>query len=117
MSANVIPGDAAGYVLEPHPIGAAGIRADADSSGRSTTIWPSRSLHGGPGLALAIVRSSAMVHAAGYGLADIKVGAPIVQDTIFHLASCGKQFTGLGILMLAEARKLHPDDPLGKHLP
>ena len=79
---------------------------------RSTIISPIKSLHGDPGLALAIVKSSAIVHAAGYGLANIKDGAPIVQDTIFHLASCGKQFTGLGILMLAEERKLHPDDPL-----
>ena len=28
-------------------------------------------------------------------------GPPVRKDTIFHLASCGKQFTGLGILMLA----------------
>ena len=71
----------------------------------------------GPGLALAIVKSATVVHAAGYGLADLRRGLPIAPDTIFHLASCGKQFTGCGIAMLAEARKLELDDPIAKHLP
>jgi len=71
----------------------------------------------GPGLALGVVESGSLVHAAGYGLAAIGRGRSIAPDTIFHLASCGKQFTGLGILMLAEERKLHVDDPIGKHLP
>jgi CubicO group peptidase (beta-lactamase class C family) len=71
----------------------------------------------GPGLALAVVADGTVVHAAAYGLADLRSGRPVEPDTIFHLASCGKQFTGLGILMLAEERKLHLDDPVGKHIP
>jgi CubicO group peptidase (beta-lactamase class C family) len=70
----------------------------------------------GPGLALAVVEAGTVVHAAGYGLADIG-GRPIAPDTIFHLASCGKQFTGLGISMLAEERKLDFDDALSNYLP
>ena len=69
-----------------------------------------------PGLALAIVKAGVVVHAAGYGLAEIG-GRAIAPDTIFHLASCGKQFTGLGISMLAEEGKLGLDDPLSRHLP
>jgi CubicO group peptidase (beta-lactamase class C family) len=70
----------------------------------------------GPGLALAVVKAGSVVHAAGYGLANRR-GPPITAETIFHLASCGKQFTGLGIAMLAEEGKLHLDDPVAKHLP
>jgi len=44
-------------------------------------------------------------------------GRPATPDTIFHLASCGKQFTGLGMLMLADEGKLRLDDPIGKYLP
>ena len=69
----------------------------------------------GPGLALAVVKASDVVHAAGYGLADRR-RQPIAPDTIFHLASCGKQFTGLGIAVLAEEGKLDLDDPVGTHL-
>ena len=70
----------------------------------------------GPGLALAVVKAGVVVHAAGYGLADMD-GRMITPDTIFHLASCGKQFTGLGISMLAEEGKLAFDDSLGRYLP
>jgi CubicO group peptidase (beta-lactamase class C family) len=70
----------------------------------------------GPGLALAVVKAGVVVHAAGYGLANMG-GRPVGPDTIFHLASCGKQFTGLGISMLAEEGKLDFDDSLIKYLP
>ena len=70
-----------------------------------------------PGLALAVVAHGTVVHAAGYGLADMRSELPVETDTIFHLASCGKQFTGLGVLMLAEEGKLNLDDPIGKHIP
>jgi len=93
------------------------IRADAERSAQIDDYVSSRIQVDGPGLALAVVLSGTAVHAAGYGLADIRRGLPIEQDTIFHLASCGKQFTGLGILMLAEERRLHLDDALGEHLP
>jgi len=69
----------------------------------------------GPGLALAVVKAWNVVHAAGYGLADRR-GLPIAPDTIFHLASCGKQFTGLGIAVLAEEGKLDLDDAVATHL-
>jgi CubicO group peptidase (beta-lactamase class C family) len=94
-----------------------GIRAGAEDSRQIDDYLTDQIPHGAPGLALGIVKSGAVVHAAGYGLADIQNGLPVLPDTIFHLASCGKQFTGLGILMLAEEGKLHPDDPLAKHLP
>jgi CubicO group peptidase (beta-lactamase class C family) len=72
---------------------------------------------GDPGLAIAVTKAGATVHAAGYGLADLRTGRPNTPDTIFHLASCGKQFTALGILMLAEAGKLELDDPVSRYLP
>jgi CubicO group peptidase (beta-lactamase class C family) len=93
------------------------IRADPERSAKMDEHVASQIGDEDPGLALAIVKSGAIVHAAGYGLADWRNNVPITPDTIFHLASTGKQLTGLGILMLAEERKLHPDDPIGKHLP
>jgi CubicO group peptidase (beta-lactamase class C family) len=93
------------------------IRADPERSAKMDGYVASQIGEEDPGLALTIVKSGAIVHAAGYGLSDWRRNVPITQDTIFHLASTGKQFTGLGILMLAEERKLHPDDPIGKHLP
>jgi CubicO group peptidase (beta-lactamase class C family) len=99
------------------PSPSAAIRADPERSAKMDKYVASQIGEEYPGLALTIVRSGAVVHAAGYGLADWRSNLPITRDTIFHLASTGKQFTGLGILMLAEERQLHPDDPIGKHLP
>lgn len=93
------------------------IRADPSRSARMDEYVASQIGEDDPGVALSIVKSGALVHAAGYGLSDWRRHLPVTQDTIFHLASTGKQFTGLGILMLAEEQKLLVDDPIGKHLP
>jgi CubicO group peptidase (beta-lactamase class C family) len=93
------------------------VRARTQRSAQIDDYVASQIEAGGPGLALAVVANGTVVHAVAYGLADLRSGLPVEQDTIFHLASCGKQFTGLGILMLAEERKLRLDDPVGKHIP
>jgi CubicO group peptidase (beta-lactamase class C family) len=92
------------------------VRVDEEGSAQIDDYLAEETEEAGPGLALAVIASGSVVHAAGYGLADIDNERPIVPETIFHLASCGKQFTGLGILMLAEAGKLHLDDPIGQYL-
>lgn len=71
-----------------------------------------------PGLAIAVVKNGRIVHLAGYGVANTTTKQPITSETMFHMASCGKQFTGLGIMMLKDS---HPnfgyDDHIGKHIP
>jgi CubicO group peptidase (beta-lactamase class C family) len=99
------------------PLAPTGIRLDEERSAQIDDYIAEQVPPDGPGLALAVALSGAVVHAAGYGLADLAGARPIAPDTIFHLASCGKQFTALGILMLAEERKLQLDDPVGKYLP
>jgi CubicO group peptidase (beta-lactamase class C family) len=72
---------------------------------------------GAPGLALAVIRDGEVVHLAGYGLADAAKRTPVTPRTQFHLASCGKQFTGLGIMLLKQAGRLRYDDHIGRHIP
>jgi len=72
----------------------AAIRTDPDRSAKMDEYVASQIGEEDPGLALTIVKSGAIVHAAGYGLSDWRRNVPITQDTIFHLASTGKQFTG-----------------------
>ena len=93
------------------------IRADAARSAEIDDYADNEIEADGPGFALAVVAGGTVVHAAGYGLANLRRGLPIEPDTIFHLASCGKEFTGLGVLTLAEEGELQLDDPVGKHLP
>jgi CubicO group peptidase (beta-lactamase class C family) len=93
------------------------IRIDAGRSAQIDDYVRGHVGSGGPGLSIAIVKSGTTVHAAGYGLADIRNRMAIEPDTIFHMASCGKQVTGIGILMLAESGKLGLDEPLSRYLP
>jgi CubicO group peptidase (beta-lactamase class C family) len=99
-----------------NPIPPKAMRAGTTPSARIDNDIASQIRPDGPGLALAVVKAGVVVHAAGYGLAKMG-GRPITPDTIFHLASCGKQFTALGIAMLAEQGKLDFDDSLIRFLP
>jgi CubicO group peptidase (beta-lactamase class C family) len=70
-----------------------------------------------PGAAVIVIHDGKIVHEAGYGLADLAKGAPVTLSQIFHLASVGKQFTALAVLILLEKGKLDLDDPVEKYLP
>jgi len=72
---------------------------------------------GGPGAAVAIGQRGEVIHAKGYGLANVEWGIPIGLDTVFRIGSVTKQFTAAAILRLAEAGKLEIDDPIERHLP
>lgn len=71
----------------------------------------------GPGGAVMVIQDGEIVHQNGYGLADVENGTPITIETVFHLGSVGKQFTALGIMLLAEQGLLTYDDPISMHLP
>lgn len=71
----------------------------------------------GPGGAVMVIQDGEIVHQNGYGLADVENGEPISTETVFHLGSVGKQFTALGVMILAEQGLLNYDDPISMHLP
>jgi CubicO group peptidase (beta-lactamase class C family) len=70
-----------------------------------------------PGAAVVVVLDGRVIHARGYGQASLEQARPITPQTVFDVASVAKQFTGLGVAMLAEAGRLSPDDDVRKHLP
>jgi CubicO group peptidase (beta-lactamase class C family) len=72
---------------------------------------------GGPGAAIAVIKGGELIHANGYGLANVEWEIPITPDTVFRLASVTKQFTATAIMMLAEQGKLSVDDPITRFLP
>ena len=71
----------------------------------------------GPGGAVMVIQNGEIVFQNGYGLADIENGLPITTDSIFHLGSVGKQFTALGVMILAEQGLVNYDDPIGQYIP
>ena len=70
-----------------------------------------------PGAALIINHDGRTLLEAAYGLADLERGTPLTPQSLFHIASVGKSFTALSVLMLLEEDRLRLDDPIGMHLP
>ena len=65
-----------------------------------------------PGVAIAVVDRRGLVHAAGFGVADVETGAPVTVDTPFYIASATKPFTALAIALMDQRGELDLDAPL-----
>ena len=70
-----------------------------------------------PGLSLAVVKDGTLVKARGYGFANVEHEVAATERTIYQSGSVGKQFTGAGILLLAEDGKLSLEDRITKYFP
>lgn len=73
--------------------------------------------HQVPGMSLTVMKAGKVVHARGYGLANIETGTPVTPDSVFRIGSITKQFTGAAICLLQQDGKLSVDDKLAKFLP
>jgi CubicO group peptidase (beta-lactamase class C family) len=74
-----------------------------------------------PGMAVAVKHNGEIIHARGYGMANLDHDIPIKPDTVFHCASLAKQFTAMSILLLAAQKEngrpvINLDDDAGKHV-
>jgi len=76
-----------------------------------------RGLEDAPGAAVVVIQDGKIRHRKGYGLADLETRAPVRPETPFYLASVSKQFTAMGIMLLAEQGRLSYDDPVRKYFP
>jgi CubicO group peptidase (beta-lactamase class C family) len=70
-----------------------------------------------PGLAIAIVKDDAVVHAKGYGVRTVGETKPVDGKTMFAIGSVTKSFTAAALAVLVDENKLKWDDPVTKHLP
>ncbi len=70
-----------------------------------------------PGCAVSVVNRGRVVVAKGYGMADMSQQLAITPRSIFHVASVSKQFTGMSVVLLAQAGRLSLDDDVRKYIP
>ncbi len=70
-----------------------------------------------PSISVAIVQDQKVLHAAGYGWADIEKKVPATPETVYYVGSVTKQFTAMAMMILEEEGKLSVDDRLSAHLP
>jgi CubicO group peptidase (beta-lactamase class C family) len=70
-----------------------------------------------PGASVIVAKSGEVLHAKGYGLANVELGVPNRTDTVFRLGSITKTFTAMAVLQLHDRGLLDIDDPVAKYLP
>ncbi|MCP9770611.1 class A beta-lactamase-related serine hydrolase [Lacihabitans sp. LS3-19] len=72
---------------------------------------------GAPGIATGIVSNGKIVYQKVAGFANLTDSSLITKDTRFNIASNGKQFTALAILVLIDEKKISLTDDIRKYLP
>ncbi len=72
---------------------------------------------GSPGLVIAVSKNNRIVYQKAQGMADIERDVPLSLNSVFHLASCGKQFTAMAILLLEEKGKIDLEDDICSYIP
>ena len=70
-----------------------------------------------PGLSLAVTVDNELIFTKGYGFSNVELQFPALAESVYEVASITKQFTAMGILLLARDGRLRLDDPVGKYLP
>lgn len=70
-----------------------------------------------PGYAVAVIQDGKVVHARGYGMADLERDVKITPQSVFDIGSTAKQFTAAAILLLEAEGKLSLSDDIRKYLP
>ncbi|WP_400077829.1 serine hydrolase domain-containing protein [Winogradskyella sp. R77965] len=70
-----------------------------------------------PGIAVGILNDGKIVHAKGYGLANLEHQIPINAETKFHIGDLAKEFTVYALLLLEHRGQLSLQDDIRKHIP
>src|SRR5262245_2263526 len=70
-----------------------------------------------PGCAVGVAVDGKPVLLKAYGMADLEHDVRNTPETIFEAGSVSKQFTALGVQLLAGEGKLSLDDPVRKYIP
>lgn len=70
-----------------------------------------------PGMSVLIMHGDSVLLSRGYGYANVELGVPASDSTVYQSGSVGKQFTAALVLMLVEQGRLRLDDPIAKLLP
>ena len=71
---------------------------------------------GGPGCSVGVIRDGRLVHATGYGTANLDHGIPNGPATIHRIGSVSKQFTAAAIALLSIRGDLDLDAPVRDYI-
>jgi CubicO group peptidase (beta-lactamase class C family) len=110
-----------GHAQVPAPAGAAaaqaGQPAGADRSAAVDALFTRWHTPDSPGAAVLVLQHGEVVHAKGYGMANLEHGIPIRTNTVFDIASISKQFGAFAIALLEAEGRLQFDDDVRRYVP
>jgi len=69
------------------------------------------------GISVAVARDGKIIFTRGYGVVDLKQGAPVTPATVFHIDSISKNILAAALLQLVDAGKLNLDDDISRYVP
>ncbi len=68
------------------------------------------------GLSIAVIHNYQIEWAKGYGFADVSEKRPVTEKTLFQAASISKSVNSLGVLKLAQEKRLDLNSDINKYL-
>ncbi len=83
------------------------------------TAWITNAMaqEGSVGCSIALVDGQDVVWAQGFGYADAEAGLPVTTNSVFHIGSCSKSFTGVAALRYVDEGTLDIDQAVTNYLP
>jgi len=91
--------------------------AEASLTRLGEWIESRRVADGTPGLSLAIVDRTGVVHEQGFGYANLDAMIPVAPAHLFETGSIGKSFTAIALLQLQEEGQIDLQAPVTDYLP
>jgi len=99
-----------GYHKEKAPFAVSSGKVDPQTAPFDQLMAEFMEQHQIPGAALAITDQGKLVHARGYGYADLATLEAVTPTSLFRIASISKPVTAIAVLQLIEQGKLKLDD-------
>ena len=90
---------------------------DGATAARIDAIFADYASEAGPGCSMGVIQDGRLIHATGYGTANLDHGIPNGPATIFRTGSVSKQFTAGAIALLAIRGELDLDAPVQRYIP
>ena len=70
-----------------------------------------------PGIAVGVVKDGKLIHAKGYGVANLSTGKKVDENTLFGVASNSKAMTAGALGILVDEGKIKWDDKVTDYIP
>ena len=102
---------------DPGGNGSAPPGVDGRTLARVDAVFADHAGPDGPGCSLGVIRDGRLVHATGYGAANLDHGIANGPATVFRIGSVSKQFTAAAIALLTIRGELDLDAPVRDHIP